>query len=210
MRRRRYQLSKANSHRNNSQKDSDSLAPSSLASHQKKADLIQNDFPMITCESHTNRSRSDRALNYVQPYLAFISAWICSNGIPRPGFFSASSARRSSSAACSGVSSQSYPFSMMFVQTCWASSRRSRRLNLASISIFKVFQGNFPFGIGGAFQSWKPSMNSSQRRCASSTRSSNGSSFAAEKNFFTDMDSFYSDSCRAQFEIRHSPFGVFP
>ena len=31
--------------------------------------------------------------NYFQPYLAFISALICSYGIPRPGFFNASSAR---------------------------------------------------------------------------------------------------------------------
>jgi hypothetical protein len=44
-------------------------------------------------------------------------------------------------------------------------------------------------------------MNSSQRRCPSSTRLSNGSFFVASKNFFTDMDSFYSGSCRAQFEI---------
>lgn len=36
-----------------------------------------------------------------------ISAKTCSAGIPRPGFLSASSARRSSSAICSGVSSSS-------------------------------------------------------------------------------------------------------
>ncbi len=120
-----------------------------------------------------------------------ISAKTSSMGLPRPGFFSASSARRSSSSICSGVSSGSYPFSTMLLQTCCASSRRSVRLNLASTSAFKVFHGIFHFGIAGAFQSWKPSMNSSQRRCASSTRSSNGSFFAAEKNFFTDMDLIY-------------------
>jgi hypothetical protein len=139
-----------------------------------------------------------------------ISAKTSSIGWPRPGCFSASSARRSSSSICSGVSSGSYPFSTMLLQTCCASSRRSVRLNLASISAFKVFQGNFPFGIGGAFQSWKPSINSSQSRCASSTRSSNGSFFAAAKIFFTDMDLFYSDSCREQFEIRHSSLVIFP
>ncbi len=127
-----------------------------------------------------------------------ILATTSSIGVPRPGFFSASSARRSSSSICSGVSSGSYPFSTMLLQTCCASSRRSARLNLASTSAFKVFQGNFPIGIGGDFQSWKPSMNSSQRRCASSTRSSNGSFFAAEKNFATDMDSIYSVDLPAQ------------
>jgi len=132
-----------------------------------------------------------------------IFAKTSSIGLPRPGCFSASSARRSISSICSGVSSGSYPFSTMLVQTVCASSRRSARLNLASMSAFKVFQGDFPFGIGGAFQSWKPSMNSSQRRCASSTRSSNGSFFAAKKNFFTDMDSIYSFDAPAQ--ARFSP-----
>ena len=137
-----------------------------------------------------NENRNPAA-DHFQPYFSFISAWICSNGIPSWGFFSESAIRRSSSTACSGVISQSYPFSMIFDQTCCASSRRSARLNLASTSAFKVFHGNFPPGIGGAFQSWKPSMNSSQSRCASSTRSSNGSFFAAAKNFFTDMASKY-------------------
>jgi len=40
-------------------------------------------------------------------YLSSISSRNCSHGMPRPGFFSASSARRSSSAICSGVSSSS-------------------------------------------------------------------------------------------------------
>jgi hypothetical protein len=53
-------------------------------------------------------------------------------------------------------------------------------------------------------------MNSSQSRCASSTRSSNGSFFAAAKKFFTDMGIFYSASCREQFEIRHSSFVISP
>jgi hypothetical protein len=53
-------------------------------------------------------------------------------------------------------------------------------------------------------------MNSSQRRCASSTRSSNGSPFAAVKNFFTDINLFYSDSCGTQFEIRQSPIAICP
>ncbi len=130
-----------------------------------------------------------------------ISAKTSSIGLPRPGFFSASSARRSSSSICSGVSSGSYPFSTMLLQTCCASSSRSARLNLASTSAFKVFHGNFPFGIGGAFQSWKPSMNSSQRRCASSSRSSNGSFFAAAKNVFTDMDLIYCVDSFAQAEF---------
>jgi hypothetical protein len=54
-------------------------------------------------------------------------------------------------------------------------------------------------------------MNSSQSRCASSTRSSNGSFFAAARNFFTNMVSFYSVERRAQavdlsFVNRQSPF----
>jgi hypothetical protein len=53
-------------------------------------------------------------------------------------------------------------------------------------------------------------MNSSQRRCASSTRSSNGSFFAAAKSFFTDMDLFYSESCREEFEIRNPQSAISP
>jgi len=136
--------------------------------------------------------------NYFRPCLAFISALICSHGIPACGFFCISSARRSSSAACSGVSSQSYPLSTMFVQTCCASSSRSSRLNRILISFCRVFHGNFPLGMGGAFQSWNPSMNSSQSRCASSTRSSNGSFLAATRNFHTDTVEFYSVDCPAQ------------
>jgi len=134
-----------------------------------------------------------------------ISAKTCSAGIPRPGFFNASSARRSSSSICSGEGSGSYPFSWMLPQTRCASSMRSARLNFASISSFKVFQAKTPLGMGGAFQSWKPSMNSSQRRCASSTRSSNGSLFAAEKNFAKDMNSIYCVGTRAQAEFFARP-----
>jgi hypothetical protein len=47
-------------------------------------------------------------------------------------------------------------------------------------------------------------MNSSQSRCASSTRSSNGSFFAAVKNFFTDMDLIYSFGSPAQAEFSPS------
>src|SRR5256886_5018029 len=155
--------------------------------------------------SASRRLENERKAHF-QPKRLLKSASTCSQGIPSWGFFSKSARRRSSSAACSAVRSGSYPFSMMFVQTCWASARRSRRPNFASISIFNVFHGNLPLGIGGAFQIWKQSMNSSQRRCDSSTRSSNGSFFAAEKNFFTVMDLFYSGSCSEQFEIRHSSF----
>jgi|SRR5665213_2468269 len=52
-----------------------------------------------------------------------ISAKTCSAGIPRPGFFRASSARRSSSAICSGVSSSSN--SVNSSKICWTVSRRS-------------------------------------------------------------------------------------
>ncbi len=45
--------------------------------------------------------------NHFQPYFCFNPAWICSKGIPRPGGARASSARRSSSASCSGVRSGS-------------------------------------------------------------------------------------------------------
>jgi len=119
MQRRRCQPLKANSHQNKLQKGNDSLALSKLVSHRKKADLIQNNFPMITCESHTNRSRSDRALNYFQPYLAFISACTCSHGIPRSGCAIASWARRSISASSSRVKSGSYPSS-----SSWKLSQR--------------------------------------------------------------------------------------
>jgi hypothetical protein len=44
-------------------------------------------------------------------------------------------------------------------------------------------------------------MKSSQRRCASSTRSSNGSFFAAAKNFAKDIDSIYSVEPRVQAEF---------
>jgi len=52
-----------------------------------------------------------------------ISAKTCSAGIPRPGFFRASSARHSSSAICSGVSSSSN--SVNSSKICWTVSRRS-------------------------------------------------------------------------------------
>jgi hypothetical protein len=163
-------------------------------------------------ELRTNRI-FDNESHFLARSRSSISANTWSTGVPRPGCLSASSARRSSSAACSGISSQSYPFSMIFVQTCCASSRRSSLLNFASISFFKVFHGNLPRGIGGAFQSWNPSMNSSQSRCASSTLSSSGSFFAAARNFFTDMVSFYSYKPPAQvvdvaFAIRHSSFVI--
>jgi len=133
-----------------------------------------------------------------QPKRLRASSWTCSQRIPACGFLRSSSARRSSSAICSCVGSGSYPFSTMLLQTCCASSRRSARLNLASTLVFKVFQGNSPFGIGGAFQSWKPSINSSQRRCANSTRSSNERRFAADKDFATDMDSIYASKVPRQ------------
>jgi hypothetical protein len=132
---------------------------------------------------------------------SFNSALICSHGIPHSGCFANSSARRSSSLICSGVGSGSYPFSWMLRQTRCASSIRSERLNSESILSFRVFQAKTPFGIGGAFQPWRPSMNSSQRRCANSTRSSNGSFFAAAKNFANDMDSIYSVEPRVQAEF---------
>jgi hypothetical protein len=129
---------------------------------------------------------------------SFNSALTRSHGIPRSGCFTNSSARRSISSICSGVGSGSYPFSWMLPQTRCASSMRSARLNFESISIFRVFQAKKPLGMGGAFQPWKPSVNSSQRQCASSTRSSNGSFFAAAKNFDNDMDSIYSIGTRVQ------------
>jgi hypothetical protein len=127
-----------------------------------------------------------------------ISANTWSTGFPRPGFFKASSARRSNSAHWSGVSSQSYPSSTILLQTSCASLIRSARPNFASISDFKDFHEKAPFGTGGAFQSLKPSMNSSQRRYASSTRSSKGSFFTATRNFLTDIDSIYSIEPPAQ------------
>jgi hypothetical protein len=54
-------------------------------------------------------------------------------------------------------------------------------------------------------------MNSSHRRCASSTRSSNGSFFASEKKFAKDIDSVYGVLSRAQagiFRLRHSLFPI--
>jgi hypothetical protein len=123
---------------------------------------------------------------------SFNSALICSHGIPRSGCFASSSARRSSSSICAGVGSGSYPSSWMLPQTRCASLMRSERLSFESISSFRVFQAKTPLGIGGIFQPWKPSMNSSHRQCASSTRSSNGSFFAAARNFANDMDSIYS------------------
>ena len=141
----------------------------------------------------------------------FNSDLTCSQGTHCSGCFTASSARRSSSLTCSGDSSGSYPLSTMLLQTCCVSSKRSSRLNSASILAFSVFQAKTPSGIGGAFQSWKPSMNSSQRRCASSTRSSKGSFFAAERNFATDMKSIYWVRCHAQAgispqRVHHSAF----
>jgi hypothetical protein len=56
-------------------------------------------------------------------------------------------------------------------------------------------------------------MNSSQRLCASSTRSSNGSFFAAEKNFAKDMDSIYCVGRRVQAEFfvcANSSFCLLP
>jgi len=50
---------------------------------------------------------SDREGHFLARKRSSISAKTCSTGLPRPGFFSASSARRSSSATCSGVSSGS-------------------------------------------------------------------------------------------------------
>jgi len=167
-------------------------------------------------EGAPNRSRggcapreSQLSAVHFQPYFCFISAWICSQGIPRSGCFDNSSARRSISSICSGVGSGSYPFSTMFSPTRCASSIRSSRLNFASISAFRVFQAKTPSGIGGAFQPWKPSMNSSQRRCESSTRSSNGSSFAAAKNFSKDMDSNYIFGTLVQVEIFAFPTSSF-
>ena len=151
-------------------------------------------------EGAPNRSRGGCAPHELQQHPFYFwrrahrssnSALTCSHGMQRSGCFNASSARRSSSAICSGVSSGSYPFSWMLPQTRCASSMRSARLNFASISFFSVFQANTPSGMGGAFQSLKPSMNSSQRRCASSTRSSNGSFFAAEKNLDKDISLIY-------------------
>lgn len=51
-----------------------------------------------------------------------ISAETCSMGLPRPGFFKASSARRSSSETCSGVRSGSYAFSARSCQSSCANS----------------------------------------------------------------------------------------
>jgi len=112
---------------------------------------------------------------------ACISAETCSHGIPRSGCFRSPSARRSSSAICSGVGSGSYSSSVMFCQTRCANSIRSERLRFASISNFNVFHWKFFLGSGGAFPSLKPPINSSQRRCASSIRSLNGSFLAFDK-----------------------------
>ena len=60
-----------------------------------------------------------------QPKRSRISALTCSKGIPRRGFFSNSARRRSSSAACSGVKSGSYPSSMRSSLSRCASSIRS-------------------------------------------------------------------------------------
>jgi hypothetical protein len=138
---------------------------------------------------------------HFRPKRLLSSALTCSHGIPSCGLASKSARRRASSAACSGVGSGSYPFSWMLLQTPCASSIRSLRLNFESISSFRVFHAKTPLGIGGAFQPWKPSMNSSQRLCASSTRSSNGSFFAAEKNFAKDMVSIYYMRARVQQEF---------
>jgi hypothetical protein len=53
------------------------------------------------------------------------SAKTCSADFPRPGFFKASSARQSSSATCSGVSSGSLPSSAIESHNSCASSMRS-------------------------------------------------------------------------------------
>ncbi len=128
----------------------------------------------------------------LRPSRRWISAFVCSHRIPRSGCFRISSIRRSSSAICSGVGSGSYPLSRMFDQTRCANSIRSERPSVASISAFKVFHGMVPSGTGGAFQPWKPSMNSSHRRWASSTRSSNFSFVALDRNFATDIWTNYS------------------
>jgi hypothetical protein len=128
---------------------------------------------------------------HYQPKRFFISALTGSHRMPRSGCFIASSARRSSSAICSGVSSGSYPFSVIFCQTRWASLMRSPRLTSTSALFFKAFHGDAFFGRGGALYPWKPSMNSSARVWASSTRSSNVNFFAAANSLATLMDQNY-------------------
>lgn len=86
-----------------------------------------------------------------------ISAKTSSAGIPRSGCLSASSARRSSSAICSGVSSGSYPCSEMSSQSSCASSMRS--FNGRAIAAFRIsvalMAGIYPGPTGrqGAFHS---------------------------------------------------------
>ena len=67
-------------------------------------------------------------------YLSSISSRNCPQGTPRPGFLSASSARRSSSAICSGVNSSS----SHSLRICSAISRRSRAGKRRSCSIISV------------------------------------------------------------------------
>ncbi len=66
-------------------------------------------------------------------YLASVSSRSCSHGMPRPGFFSASSARRSSSAICSGVSVSSKSSSANS-RICSKASRRSSNGSLQNCS----------------------------------------------------------------------------
>ena len=66
-------------------------------------------------------------------YLASVSSRSCSQGMPRPGFFSASSARRSSSAICSGVS-VSAKSSSAKSRICSKAKRRSSSGSLQNYS----------------------------------------------------------------------------
>ena len=76
-----------------------------------------------------------------------ISAEISSIGVPRPGFFNASSARRSKSAICSGVSSSS--MSPNSAQTCsatsYCSSGGNRRIcsNISTALIPTTYRAHF-------------------------------------------------------------------
>ena len=82
-------------------------------------------FTFIPCNRLNQFSASRRFENerksHFQPKRLLRSASTCSQGIPSCGFFSKSARRRSSSAACSGVKSGSYPSSTTMSQKSCAS-----------------------------------------------------------------------------------------
>jgi hypothetical protein len=79
--------------------------------------ILSNGFFKLQTGS---RLENDRQAHF-QPKRLLRPASTCSQGIPSWGFFSKSARRRSSSAACSGVKSGSYPSSTMISQKSCAS-----------------------------------------------------------------------------------------